>query len=87
MPKKKMTNDILYRPLADITESIPGELNLTPLPNQMPELESKLRAILDEANAAGAFASVGSVPVEGGIKLEFYFTLRVPAPKPQPTDE
>ncbi len=53
----------------------------------MPELESKLRALLDEANAAGAFASVGSVPVECGIKLEFYFTLRVPAPNPQPTDE
>ena len=52
----------------------------------MPELEQKLRALLDEANAAGAFASVGSVPVEDGMmKLEFYFTLRVPAP--QPTDE
>lgn len=53
----------------------------------MPELESKLRDLLDEANAAGAFASFGSVPVEGGIKLEFYFTLRVPAPNPQPTDD
>jgi hypothetical protein len=50
----------------------------------MPDLETKLRALLDEANAAGAFASVGSVPVEGGTKLEFYFTLRVPAPAPQP---
>ena len=85
MPKKKMTNDILYRPLADITEPLPEEPNWTPLPNQMPDLETKLRALLDEANAAGAFASVGSVPVEGGTKLEFYFTLRVPAP--QPTDE
>jgi hypothetical protein len=47
----------------------------------MPDLETKLRALLDEANAAGAFASV---PVEGGTKLEFYFTLRVPAPAPQP---
>ena len=85
MPKKKMPNDLLYRPLADITEPLPEEPNLTPLPNQMPDLETKLRALLDEANAAGAFASVGSVPVEDGIKLEFYFTLRVPAP--QPTDE
>jgi hypothetical protein len=52
----------------------------------MPDLESKLRDLIDEANAAGAFASVGSVPVEGGTKLEFYFTLRVPS-APQPTDE
>lgn len=51
----------------------------------MPELESKLRALLDEANAAGAFASVGSVPVEDGTKLEFYFTLRVPS-APQPNE-
>jgi hypothetical protein len=51
----------------------------------MPELEKKLRDLIDEANAAGAFASVGSAPVEGGTKLEFYFTLRVPAP--EPTDE
>jgi len=48
----------------------------------MPELESKLRSLLDEANAAGAFASVGSAPVEDGTKLEFYFTLRVTAPQP-----
>ena len=81
-----MPNDLLYRPLADITEPLPEEPNLTPLPNQMPDLETKLRALLDEANAAGAFASVGSVPVEDGIKLEFYFTLRVPA-APQPTNE
>jgi hypothetical protein len=52
----------------------------------MPDLESKLRDLIDEANAAGAFASVGSAPVEGGTKLEFYFTLRVPS-APQPTDE
>lgn len=49
----------------------------------MPDLEIKLRALLDEANASGAFASVGSAPVEdGGTKLEFYFTLRVSAQQP-----
>ncbi len=49
----------------------------------MPELESKLRALLEEASAAGAFSSVGSVPVEDGLlKLEFYFTLRVPVKPP-----
>jgi hypothetical protein len=48
----------------------------------MKDLEFKLRALIDEANAAGAFASVGSAPVEDGTKLEFYFTLRVTAPQP-----
>jgi hypothetical protein len=52
----------------------------------MPDLETKLRDLIEEANAAGAFASVGSVPVEDGTKLEFYFTLRVPS-APQPTDQ
>lgn len=51
----------------------------------MPDLEIKLRALLDEANAAGAFASFGSAPVENGTKLEFYFTLRVTS-APQPTE-
>jgi hypothetical protein len=77
--------DLLFRPLADIDEAEMENLelyNLTIPPNQMPELEFKLRALLEEANAAGAFASVGSAPVEDGTKLEFYFTLRVTAPQP-----
>jgi hypothetical protein len=81
--------DLLFRSLDDIDEAEKENLelyNLTPKPNQMPELESKLRDLIDEANAAGAFASVGSVPVEDGTKLEFYFTLRVPS-APQPTNE
>jgi hypothetical protein len=81
--------DLLFRSLDDIDEAEKENLelyNLTPMPNQMPELESKLRDLIDEANAAGAFASVGSVPVEDGTKLEFYFTLRVPS-APQPTNE
>ena len=77
-----MANKILFPPLAEITEPLPEAPNLTPLPKQMPDLQQKLRALLDEANAAGAFASVGSVPVENGTKLEFYFTLRVPALQP-----
>jgi hypothetical protein len=81
--------DTLFRPLAEIDEAETESFepfNLTPVPNQMPDLESKLRALLDEAKAAGAFASVGSVPVEDGIKKEFYFTLRVPAPQPTTTN-
>ncbi len=80
--------DLLFRFLDDIDESEKENLelyNLTPMPNQMPELESKLRDLIDEANAAGAFASVGSVPVADGTKLEFYFTLRVPS-APQPNE-
>jgi hypothetical protein len=80
--------DLLFRSLDDIDEAEKENLelyNLTPMPNQMPELESKLRDLIDEANAAGAFASVGSVPVEDGTKLEFYFTLRVPS-APQPNE-
>ena len=81
--------DLLFRSLADIDESEMENLelyNLTPMPKKMPDLESKLRDLIDEANAAGAFASVGSVPVEDGTKLEFYFTLRVPS-APQPNNE
>jgi hypothetical protein len=81
--------DLLFRSLADIDESEMENLelyNLTPMPKKMPDLESKLRDLIDEANAAGAFASVGSVPVEDGTKLEFYFTLRVPS-APQPTND
>jgi hypothetical protein len=81
--------DLLFRSLADIDESEMENLelyNLTPMPKKMPDLESKLRDLIDEANAAGAFASVGSVPVEDSTKLEFYFTLRVPS-APQPTNE
>lgn len=81
--------DLLFRSLEDIDEAEMEAIelyNLTPMPKKMPDLESKLRALIDEANAAGAFASVGSVPVEDGTKLEFYFTLRVP-PAPQPTNE
>jgi hypothetical protein len=81
--------DLLFRSLADIDESEMENLelyNLTPMPKKMPDLESKLRALLDEANAAGAFASVGSVPVGDSTKLEFYFTLRVPS-APQPNNE
>jgi hypothetical protein len=81
--------DTLFRPLAEIDEAEAQSFepfNLTPVPNQMPDLESKLRALLDEANAAGAFASVGSVPVgDDQTKLEFYFTLRVPS-APQPIE-
>jgi hypothetical protein len=80
--------DLLFRSLDDIDEAEKENLelyNLTPQQNQMPELESKLRDLIDEANAAGAFASVGSVPVEDGTKLEFYFTLRVPS-APQPNE-
>lgn len=81
--------DLLFRSLADIDEAEMENLelyNLTPMPKKMPDLESKLRDLIDEANAAGAFASVGSVPVEDGTKLEFYFTLRVPS-APQPTND
>jgi hypothetical protein len=81
--------DLLFRSLADIDEAEMENLelyNLTTQQNQMSDLESKLRDLIDEANAAGAFASVGSVPVEDGTKLEFYFTLRVPS-APQPTNE
>ena len=81
--------DLLFRSLDDIDEAEKENLelyNLTPMPKKMPDLESKLRDLIDEANAAGAFASVGSVPVEDGTKLEFYFTLRVPS-APQPTNE
>jgi hypothetical protein len=81
--------DLLFRSLDDIDEAEKKNLelyNLTPMPKKMPDLESKLRDLIDEANAAGAFASVGSVPVEDGTKLEFYFTLRVPS-APQPTNE
>jgi hypothetical protein len=45
----------------------------------MSELLEKLTALVEEANAAGAFASIGSVPVEVGTKKEIYFTLVVPA--------
>jgi hypothetical protein len=88
-PAKTQKADTLFRPLAEIDEAEAQSFepfNLTPVPNQMPDLESKLRALLDEAKAAGAFASVGSVPVEDGIKKEFYFTLRVPAPQPTTTN-
>jgi hypothetical protein len=81
--------DLLFRSLADIDEAEMENLelyNLTTQQNQMSDLESKLRDLIDEANAAGAFASVGSVPVADGTKLEFYFTLRVPS-APQPTNE
>jgi hypothetical protein len=81
--------DLLFRSLDDIDEAEKENLelyNLTTQQNQMSDLESKLRDLIDEANAAGAFASVGSVPVEDGTKLEFYFTLRVPS-APQPTNE
>lgn len=44
----------------------------------MPDLDQKLTALVEEANAAGAFAGIGTVPVEGGLKKEFYFTLVVP---------
>jgi len=80
--------DLLFRSLDDIDEAEKENLelyNLTPMPKKMPELESKLRDLIDEANAAGAFASVGSVPVADGTKLEFYFTLRVPS-APQPNE-
>lgn len=47
---------------------------------QMPELDKKLTALVEEVNASGtAFAGIGTVPVEGGTKKEFYFTLVVPA--------
>lgn len=52
----------------------------------MNELFEKLNALLEEANSAGAFASVGTVPVDGGTKKEFYFTLVVPA-EPTTTEE
>jgi hypothetical protein len=80
--------DLLFRSLDDIDEAEKENFelyNLTPMPKKMPELESKLRDLIDEANAAGAFASVGSVPVADGTKLEFYFTLRVPS-APQPNE-
>jgi hypothetical protein len=81
--------DLLFRSLADIDESEKATFepyDLTPMPKKMPDLESKLRALLDEANAAGAFASVGSAPVgDDQTKLEFYFTLRVPS-APQPIE-
>lgn len=50
----------------------------------MPELDQKLTALVEEVNASGAFAGIGTVPVENGIKKEFYFTLVVPAPAPTP---
>ena len=46
----------------------------------MPELDKKLTTLVEEVNASGtAFAGIGTVPVEGGTKKEFYFTLVVPA--------
>jgi hypothetical protein len=81
--------DTLFRPLAEIDAAETANIepyDLTPMPKKMPDLESKLRALLDEANAAGAFASVGSAPVgDDQTKLEFYFTLRVPS-APQPIE-
>ena len=77
--------DLLFSPLADIDEAEIENLeiyNLTTPLDEMKELELKLRALLDEANAAGAFASVGSAPVKDGTKLEFYFTLRVSSNQP-----
>jgi hypothetical protein len=82
--------ETLFRPLAEIDEAETATFepyDLTPMPKKMPDLESKLRDLIDEANAAGAFASVGSAPVEGGIKKEFYFTLIVPAPEPTSTTD
>jgi len=52
----------------------------------MSELLEKLTALVEEANAAGAFAGIGSVPVEGGTKKEIYFTLVIPA-APTTTEE
>jgi hypothetical protein len=83
--------DLLFRSLADIDEAETANIepyDLTPMPKKMPDLDKKLTALVEEANASSdAFAGIGTVPVEGGIKKEFYFTLVVPAPEPTSTTD
>jgi hypothetical protein len=83
--------DLLFRPLAEIDAAETANIepyDLTPMPKKMPDLDKKLTALVEEAKASSdAFAGIGTVPVAGGIKKEFYFTLIVPAPEPTSTTD